>query len=392
MRILLVDDEVRVLEGLERMLLQIVDDDWEIVTADGGLAALASLAERPCDVVISDMRMPGMDGAELLRRVQASHPDVIRIILSGHMDEEAAVRALPHAHQFLSKPCSGEGIHAVVLRAQELREMLSAEVIRRAVGTLDALPAVPAVYAELVGALGSEGAGAAVVAEIIGRDPALSAKVLQLVSSAYFRRGAPIASIERAVSVLGLRVIEAFVLSVSAFGSASHARFPRGLDLEQVQQRSLRSATIARRLGDALVTAKPSARASLSRPTGHDAFLAALVADVGLLVLASTTPEALAIAVDLAEREQRPLHEVEREVYGTTHACVGAYLLGVWGLPFAVVEAVARHHEPLADDGASPPLVATTHVAVQLVDGTPLDPGSLACFAHVDLGALTKSL
>ena len=109
MRILFVDDERRVLVGIERMLFG-MGRDWEILLAGSGDEALAELERGPVDVVVSDMRMPGMDGAELLRRVQQGWPSTLRMLLSGHTETDAAMRALNVAQQFLSKPCEPEAL------------------------------------------------------------------------------------------------------------------------------------------------------------------------------------------------------------------------------------------------------------------------------------------
>lgn len=97
MRLLFVDDEPRVLQGL-RQSLRGKRQLWEMVFAGGGATALEEIERGRFDAVISDMRMPGIDGAELLRRVTLSQPHAFRVMLSGQMDESAAVRAAATAH------------------------------------------------------------------------------------------------------------------------------------------------------------------------------------------------------------------------------------------------------------------------------------------------------
>lgn len=105
-RVLFVDDEQEVLEGL-RNLLRRNRHEWDMVFALGGYEALAELSRGTVDVVVTDMRMPGMDGAQLLAQVKTVSPSTARLVLSGHAEKEAILRALPVAHQFLSKPCGG---------------------------------------------------------------------------------------------------------------------------------------------------------------------------------------------------------------------------------------------------------------------------------------------
>src|SRR5690606_34045961 len=122
-RILFVDDEPHVLDGLRDLLHKRLRE-WEMSFALGGQEALTLLETRPFDVVISDMRMPGIDGVTLLRLVKERYPAIARIVLSGQAERDAVVNALPVAHQFLSKPCDVEVLYAVVERACGLQGLL----------------------------------------------------------------------------------------------------------------------------------------------------------------------------------------------------------------------------------------------------------------------------
>ena len=92
MRVLLVDDEPRILSGLSRALRTSGSRAWDVATATSGDEALARLSEAPADVVLSDVSMPGMDGATLLGEVRRRWPDVVRLVLSGYADPVASQR------------------------------------------------------------------------------------------------------------------------------------------------------------------------------------------------------------------------------------------------------------------------------------------------------------
>src|SRR5262249_35044517 len=154
--------------------------------ATGATEALAELKIAPVDIVISDMRMPGLDGASLLAKIKEDYPATARLILSGHAERDAILRALPVAHQFLSKPCDATVLRTAIERTCDLHRLLEDEAIRQVVGRLDRLPSVPQTYVELTEAASRPGASTSDFATIIERDPAMSAKVLQLVNSAYF--------------------------------------------------------------------------------------------------------------------------------------------------------------------------------------------------------------
>src|ERR1017187_6368046 len=111
--LLFVDDEVRVLQGLQRQLYG-MRNEWNMNFKEGGAKALDFMASAPVDVIVTDMMMPGMDGAQLLTEVMKRHPDTIRIVLSGHADREAILRLVGPAHQYLSKPCDAEELRNAI--------------------------------------------------------------------------------------------------------------------------------------------------------------------------------------------------------------------------------------------------------------------------------------
>ena len=108
-KILFVDDEPPILDGYKRMLYK----DFEVDTAVGGELGLATMLERgPYSVVISDMRMPGMNGAQFLSQVRQKAPDTVRMLLTGYTDQTAAIAAVNEGNifRFLTKPCSKEAL------------------------------------------------------------------------------------------------------------------------------------------------------------------------------------------------------------------------------------------------------------------------------------------
>ena len=352
-RVLFVDDEQHVLDGL-RDLLRRQRKQWDMAFANDALTAMQLMADRPYDVVVSDMRMPGTDGAALLAHVKHAHPEAARIILSGQADRESVLRALPAAHQFLSKPCDAETLRAVIERACQLQQMLSDPAIRTLVGGLDHLPSAPHTYFELTRAAQRPDAGVADFAAIVEQDPAMSVKVLQLVNSAYFGLAQRVTSVRQAVMRLGVELLKSLALSVHAFSALSVPPV-KGFSIDSLQQHSL----LAARMGQ--VIAGDKAR-------GAEVFAAAVVHDVGKLVLAMCLPEDFGLVLAEQERTQRPFYEIERELLGMTHAEVGAYLLGYWGLPLQIVETVAFHHMPGDVPADARETMAAVHVADALVD------------------------
>ena len=328
--ILFVDDEPRILQGL-RQSLWAKRKVWQMAFVESGVDALAHLERTQCQAVVSDMRMPGMDGSELLRRVRIIQPDAFRVVLSGQMDESAAVRAAATAHRFLAKPCDPALLLSTLTYGVELQAQLASEGMRACVGGASELPSPPATARALNRALEDEFMTLQDITSIVERDAAVAVKVLKLVNSAYFGLGRRVVSIEQAVRQLGLRSLRSLVMAHALFQELAGPNAPL---LEQEQARSLMAAQYARRF-------------RLSSRESEVASTAALLHNVGTLVLMLRAPDAFRSALEHAAEHHVSMAEAERAVIGVTHAEVGAYLLRLWGLPEEVVEAVGVHHRPL---------------------------------------------
>jgi len=331
-RILFVDDEPNILDGL-RQSLRRKRKVWDMVFIESGARALEYLQRESVDIIVSDMRMPLMDGAELLKRVAQTRPETARIVLSGQMDEASAMRAACVAHRFLVKPCDSEVLEMSITKTLALRALLQSDAIKACVNGTATLPSLPQACLALNQTLMNDQAPLGAVVGIIETDVAMASKVLQLVNSSFFGLTRPIASISQAVNYLGLKTIRYL-----AFAQAMFEEF-RGTDLtyfEHEQSRLLLCARVARQL----VADKKQAEAAST---------AALLHDIGILILGSRMPDEHRQNCALATSQKVPLHVAERQRLGTTHAEIGAYLLGLWGLPYDVIDAVARHHAPWQD-------------------------------------------
>jgi putative nucleotidyltransferase with HDIG domain len=285
----------------------------------------------PFDVIVSDMRMPGMDGATLLKAVREKYPSVLRIILSGYTELEAALNAVPVAHQFLVKPCDQDTLQYAIERATSLNSILNNKRLESIVGSMQQLPSLPKSCIEMRKALADPDSTSQSIALLVERDPAMSAKVLQLVNSAFFGVARNISDINTAITYLGKSILENLVLSVEIFRAFRPTKSISGFSLEALH-------------AHAQLTAKMAGYVAGDNTVRRLGMIAGLLHDVGKLVLAEATPEHFARAIEGAQREKRPLFEIEEELTGVSHAEVGAYLLSMWGIPYVIVEAVAHHH------------------------------------------------
>jgi putative nucleotidyltransferase with HDIG domain len=352
-RLLFVDDEPFVRDGIRRLLSR-RRPEWELSFADSGSAALGVMDAGTFDIVVSDMRMPGMDGAELLTQVRERDPGVVRIILSGQSDREAALRAARVAHQFLAKPFDAPFLEATLDRLCSLRELLSDETLQDLVGGLESLPSAPRLYTQLVELLARQEASLDEVVGVLNQDPAMCVKVLQMVRSAFFGTQLDTVSIEEAVARLGFNVIKSLALTAGVFAAFKQNGEIPGFSAGAEQQH-------------ALAVARAAQRILRGGPNADEAFMAGMLHDVGKLVLASKKPEVLRGLLEQARAEGQNLAHVERQVLQTTHAEIGGYLLGIWGLPRSVVEAVANHHAPLRLSHPRFDTLTAVHVADALV-------------------------
>lgn len=335
-RILFVDDEPNVLEGLSRMLFPL-RRVWQMVFAHNGEEALKQLASEPFDVIVTDMRMPGMDGAALLQRVMEDYPQTIRFVLSGQSDRETILRSVGPAHQFLAKPCNADVLKSSIDRAFALREMLGSKPLQNFVAHVDSIPAMPDSYRRLRAELQSEDASVATVAKIVESDLGMAAKILQLVNSAFFGIRQQVSNVTQAVSLLGLDTIKSLVLLIGVFNPATEHKLPPDVSIDALWRHGMLVGAAAQ----AIAREETNDKMIMS-----DAFTAGLLHDVGILVLSENYSDDYARVWRHAIDNQMQVTEVERDTFGCTHAQVGAYLLGIWGLPDAVVEAVAFHHNP----------------------------------------------
>ena len=329
-RILFVDDDEDVLDGLE-LMLRSRRREWQIEIAHSGVEALDKLAESTFDCIVSDMRMPGMDGAALLDRITNQYPGVARFILSGHAEIEPIMRSLPVTHQFLSKPCNAAQLIDTIERTLALQALVDNAEVRAIVGRVDALPSRPEIYTKVTKKLQDADTELADVAELIEQDIAMTAKILQIVNSAFFGLPQKMVSLAQAVAYLGIGMIKNLLLFEGAFRLFKPDQTLAGFSLDTEYQLSLQAAGLVKHM-------------PLNASQMDSTLTAAILHRIGRLVLAQFSSEAFQQVLSSTSEQADFL--IEREVLGANHAQIGAYLLGLWGLPFEIVEAVAVYPEP----------------------------------------------
>ncbi len=356
--ILFVDDEAKILQGLRRMLRG-MRGEWVMAFAESGKEALELLEKTPADVVVSDMRMPGMDGAQLLDAVRKRHPGAARIILSGYANEESVLRTIGPAHQYLAKPCDSETLTKTITSSLELRGLLKSEKLRRLVSSLDTLPTPPEVYFGLLEELNSPKASVNSVAEIFSHDVGMTAQIMKLTNTAFFALPIKVTTARDAVQLLGFDTIRAMVLMTGFF-----SRFKGDANatsaLERLSRRSFAIGVLAKTIAE---------KEGLGKPVADQACCAGALSHVGTLLLIANLPAEFKQAVAMVEKEGIAIIEAERLVFGANHAEFGAYLLGLWGFTDPIIEAVAYHHQPGLCCSRKIGVLTVLHAAQYLIRG-----------------------
>ncbi|MCP4678872.1 MAG: response regulator [Deltaproteobacteria bacterium] len=332
MKILFVDDDPVTCAAIKGIFKHM--SMWTVKIVQDARTALKELAGGDYNIVVSDMVMPEMNGADLLEVVKKRHPNMVRIIFSGEIDREISLRVSPIAHQFLPKPVDVRTLKEAIRNAHRYLSIFENQAILEVVRDSKSLPADLKVYSELIALLNSDNTNINRISDIIKQDPAMSAKILQLVNSSFFVRSAEITSIKNAVVRLGLRFVKELVLMAEIFTAPGLSSRAGLLTVDKLQNHCMATANIAAML-------------FTEKKTSENAFTAGILHDVGKLLLAFDRSEQWKEAVKLSRKEKIPKIEAERKVFGFTHAEVGAYLLHLWQIPNSITEAVATHHDRL---------------------------------------------
>jgi HD-like signal output (HDOD) protein/ActR/RegA family two-component response regulator len=364
-RIIFVDDEPMVLKGLQRTLRK-MRREWEMTFTSSSKEALDILGSGSFDVIVSDLRMPEMDGMQLLAEVKSKHPQVVRIILSGQVEQESTFKSVQVAHQSLSKPCDADILKHTLNKLFGLRNLLEDESIKRIVSQTETLPSLPEVYTDVISELQSADPSVQKVGEIISTDLAMTAKILHVVNSAFFGLVRKINNPKEAVMLLGTETIKALVLSVKIFSQFNQKNFA-WFNFDELFNHSMSVSMFAQTI---------SRQEHLDQTLVNNALMAGMFHDLGKLILVTNFQEPYQQVLTEAAKTRQNLWDLEIERFGTSHAEIGAYLMGLWGLEYPVIEAIAFHHCPGKSLSNSTGLLTAVHFG-DAFDRLKKDPNDL---------------
>ena len=322
------------------MLDTFLGDEFKVETASGGEEALGLVERSSFDVVVSDLTMPKMTGVEFLTEVAKRSPSSARIVVSGFVDEVSIAKCCMVGHRYFIKPFDPISLTHLIQNLSRAKKPPMNKKVHEIIGKIGALPCPSEIFLELSSALNSSASSIHDISDIVSRDPALTAKALQIVNSAQFGSARRITSIMEAVQMIGLDLVRAIAGGLQIFKFYDSEKYP-GMHLGELWKHSLKVAFVARTLSE--LEGLPVRMCS-------EAFTIGLLHDVGKLILATNAPDEFRIVSEKAKQENKPPHEVEIELFGSSHAQIGAYLLRLWGLPDSIVTAVESHHSVTRSD------------------------------------------
>jgi HD-like signal output (HDOD) protein len=344
--ILFVDDEVQILKSLKRLFR---GSGYEVYFADSGAMAIDILTNNRVDLVVTDIRMPEMDGFELLKHIKEDYPLTLRVALSGFTDNRKIFDALENnlAKLYMFKPWDNSELLATIDKIFELEDVLLDQDLLDMINNLDEIPSIPFLYRE-ISKLVEEDASIEDIAAKIEQDQSIASKVLKVANSAFY--GAKTGSINQAIMYIGLINVKNIVLTNSVFNnfgekSKYHELLWKHVNLTNKFVNVIYQRCLNKRL--------PNVYAS-----------AGLLHDIGrILLIRFFTERYKELMVRLDAGEGKTMSNLESELIGFDHQQVGGYLLSWWEIPVPIVEAALYHHDPLNEAIINRELVQVVHLA-----------------------------
>jgi len=313
-----------------------VDGEWAIEFAQDGREARAISDRIAFSAVVADVQLSDTNGPDLLDELLTRFPTCASIILSEFADTRSTLQCIGKVHHHLSKPCDAATLMRALNGIGTPQVWSPKPAAQGLIAQMRTVPSPPSLYFQVVEAIASPYASVEHVGEIISQDPAIAGKLLQLANSAVFGLQLEVNQPAEAVAYIGLETTKSLVLFAHSFATFDQLQFP-GFSVESLWGHSVTTGRFSQ-----MVAHSPNDQPALA----DQAFSAGLLHDLGKLLLAANSTEKYARVLALARERRLSLSETETEHFGACHAEVGGCLLAIWGLPNAIVEAVALHHHP----------------------------------------------
>lgn len=336
--VLLVDDNIQVLNSLKRLLIM---NEYNVSTTINGEEALVILKNNKIDLLITDIKIPGLNALELLRKTKSISPSTIRIILSGYANEEILLKIKQNnlAKLYMLKPWNNNELLANIKQIFNIKNKLEQKNLLQIIDNIKALPSPDNVYRDFELMLNRD-ADMHEFANLIESDPSIAAKLLQVANSAFY--GIKTGSVKIAITYLGLINVKNIIFSVSLYNNQKKMASNQTIndDIEILWKHSVYTNKILNFLYVKI----------LNKNIPDIISMVGLLHDIGKFVLINNFSEKYLEATKKIRNSNNMLYLFEHyEFMNITHEEIGAYLLNWWELPQAMVEAVLYHHGPITD-------------------------------------------
>jgi putative nucleotidyltransferase with HDIG domain len=349
--ILFVDDEKQILDALKRTFF---NSRYNLFFAESGVEALNILEKEKIDLLISDAKMPGMDGYQLLVKVKEKYPSTIRMVLSGYADEKLIVEIQGKglAKRFLYKPWKNEELIRMVGQLFKVEKLLKDRNLLELINKIEFLPSPGNIY-QRFNMIIEQDADIDKIAKIVESDQAIAAKILQVANSAIY--GVNTGSVKKAIAVLepiNVKYIILCAITEKNKNSLVGSRINREINI--LWKHTISTNQILTHLYSRIIGKKIPEIYSM----------VGLLHDIGKIVLMNYFPDRYLKAAAAIRNKKDWFYFYEKmEFTDTTHGELGAYLLNWWELPQPIVEAVLYHHNPLDENVIDRELLSLLYVS-----------------------------
>lgn len=349
-KILIVDDEAQILNALARLFM---DSDFEVVVARGGQEALELVEQEEFNLILCDMKMPYIDGYELLSIVKEISPKTVRIILSGYADEKVVFKALQKniARLYVFKPWKNEELVKLIESILETEEILTNKHLLEFINNIENLPVMKSNYQHMIDLINDD-VDINTISGEIEKDISIAAKILNVANSAFY--GSQTGSVKQAVSYIGLQNTKNLIVSV-AVTDVLDDRHHGGELISSIWRHAFLSNKLLVFLYEK----------HLHKKIPEICSSAALFHNIGSVFFLKCF---YLKYIEILEKERRDYIAIvgqEMDAFGVTHNEAGAYLLEWWEFPFPVIETALYHHNPMDEKVVNREIVCAVHIVAK---------------------------
>lgn len=348
-KILFVDDEKQILKSIRRLFM---DTEYEVFIAESGMEALKILENQEINLIISDMRMPNMNGYELLSEVKKRFPHIIRIILSGFAEERIVFDSLQKniAKLYILKPWENSSLIDTIDKVFQIENVLNHNNnVLKLIKSAEELPTIKKSYQKIIEEI-ERNVEIYRIVDAIEYDSSIASKLLHIINSSYY--SVKTGSIKRAVAYLGLDNVRNIVIA-SAFIDSLGFNSKDTEILEILWKQSFISNRIV-----SLIYSE-----FLKKKTPETEMNAGLLSNIGMAFMIYHFRDEYKEVTDEVKVQGANIIEIENKCFGTNHQEIGGYLLKWWDIPLPIVEVALYHHNPFNEHIINRQIVFAAHIA-----------------------------